>query len=244
MNRHLPQRLRGWTESRCDSVCPPSGHFVARPALTSYALPSHIVTREPIRQRKPTTSLFQNSGANHRPERPPHDSPGQRPGSCAIIAIKRCKRATIPVLTPVRPDVVAQISKSAVAQASKPADRGHAWVLASVPPCADIPPEFVVHPANLSLTPGFNPGLRPPLPGEHTRPACGFPRPRGKPRTRETGPGGFQASARKVAARVVHPATTGASCVPQLRNSGSTACYRGTGVSPVGFISPARCDPS
>ena len=45
---------------------------------------------------KSMASFFQNGGANTRPERPPHDSPGQRPGFDAIIAIKRCKRATIP----------------------------------------------------------------------------------------------------------------------------------------------------
>ena len=63
----------------------------------------------------------------------------------------------------------------------------------------------------------------PKLPGEHTRPACGFPRPRGKPRTHDSGPGDFQASARKVAARVVHPATLEARCVPQFRSSGFSA---------------------
>jgi len=58
------------------------------------------------------------------------------------------------------------------------------------------------------------------LPGEHTRPACGFPRPRGKPRTHETGPGDFPASARTMAARVARPATTEARHLRQHRSSG------------------------
>ena len=57
---------------------------------------------------------------------------------------------------------------------------------------------------------------RPKLPGEHTRPACGFPRPRGKPRTHEKGPGDFQASARKAAAREARPATPEAGVIPNF----------------------------
>jgi len=56
---------------------------------------------------------FQHGGANTRPERPPQDSPGQRPGFDAIIAIKRCKRATILLLTQRHSNVVAQVSKPA-----------------------------------------------------------------------------------------------------------------------------------
>jgi len=75
-------------------------------------------------------SFFQNGGANTRPERPPHDSPGQRPGFAAIVAIKRCKRATIFLLTRRHSNVVAQASQPAVGQpsfgtqVSKPACRG------------------------------------------------------------------------------------------------------------------------
>jgi len=64
----------------------------------------------------------------------------------------------------------------------------------------------------------------PKLPGEHTRPACGFPRPRGKQRTYKKGPSDFKAFARKVAARVVRPATPEARCVLQLRSSGLNQC--------------------
>ena len=81
---------------------------------------------------KPMAFFFQNDGANSRPERPQHDSPGQRPGYSAIIAIQRCKRATIPRQPCTRP-VVAQVAKPAVGRpsfgspASKPACRGNDW---------------------------------------------------------------------------------------------------------------------
>ena len=48
---------------------------------------------------------------------------GNALGFDAIIAIKRCKRATILLLTQRHPNVVAQTSKSAVSQVSKPACR-------------------------------------------------------------------------------------------------------------------------
>ena len=63
---------------------------------------------------KSMASFFQHGGANTRPERPPHDSPGQRPGFAATVAIKRCKRATILLLTRRHPNVVAQASQPAV----------------------------------------------------------------------------------------------------------------------------------
>jgi len=78
---------------------------------------------------KSMASFFQNGGANPRPERPPHDSPGQRPGFAATVAIKRCKRATILLLTRRHSNVVAQASQPAVgkpsfgSQVSKPACR-------------------------------------------------------------------------------------------------------------------------
>ena len=69
--------------------------------------------------------FFQHGGANTRPERPPQDSPGQRPGFAATVAIQRCKRATILALTRPHPNVVAQASQPAVSQpVSKPACRG------------------------------------------------------------------------------------------------------------------------
>ena len=67
--------------------------------------------------------FFQHGGANPRPERPPQDSPGQRPGFAATVAIKRCKRATILLLTRRYSNVVAQASQPAVSQVSKPACR-------------------------------------------------------------------------------------------------------------------------
>jgi hypothetical protein len=48
---------------------------------------------------------------------------GNAPGFDAIIAIKRCKRATILALTRQHPNVVAQASQPAISQVSKPACR-------------------------------------------------------------------------------------------------------------------------
>jgi len=73
--------------------------------------------------------FIQNDAAKSRPERPQHDSPGQRPGFAATVAIKRCKRATILLLTQRHFNVVAQASQPAVgkpsfgSQVSKPACR-------------------------------------------------------------------------------------------------------------------------
>jgi len=72
---------------------------------------------------KSMASFFQHGGANTRPDRPPHDSPGQRPGFAVTVAIKRCKRATILLLTRRYSNVVAQASQPAVSQVSKPACR-------------------------------------------------------------------------------------------------------------------------
>jgi len=49
---------------------------------------------------------------------------GNALGFDAIIAIKRCKRATILLLTQRHSNVVAQASQPAVSQVSKPACRG------------------------------------------------------------------------------------------------------------------------
>ena len=62
---------------------------------------------------KSMASFFPNGGAITRPERPPHDRPGRCPGFAAIVAIKRCKRATILLLTQRHSNVVAQASKPA-----------------------------------------------------------------------------------------------------------------------------------
>jgi len=74
---------------------------------------------------KSMASFFQNGGASTRPARPPHDSPGQRPGFDAIIAIKRCKRATILLLTPASQRRIATMhpGQSSI-PVSKPACRG------------------------------------------------------------------------------------------------------------------------
>jgi hypothetical protein len=62
---------------------------------------------------------FRKEGSNERPERPPQDSPGQRPGFDTTITIKRCKRATILLLTRRHSNVVAQVSKPAFRGLSK-----------------------------------------------------------------------------------------------------------------------------
>ena len=57
---------------------------------------------------------------------------GNALGFDAIIAIKRCKRATILLLTQRHSNVVAQTSKSAVSQVSKPACRVFSTTLSNV----------------------------------------------------------------------------------------------------------------
>jgi hypothetical protein len=54
----------------------------------------------------------------NRPERPSHDSLGQRPGYGAMMAIKRCKRATTPALTRRHSNLVAQTKKPGAFQPS------------------------------------------------------------------------------------------------------------------------------
>ena len=56
--------------------------------------------------------------ANRRPERPQHDSPGQRPGFDARIVTKRCKRATTSAMVAC-PDLVSAVFKPACRGRSK-----------------------------------------------------------------------------------------------------------------------------
>jgi hypothetical protein len=89
----------------------------AKPWQTIVAQASQPAVSQPLSRSvngKSMASFFQNGGANTRPERPPHDSPGQRPGFDATVAIKRCKRATILLLTRRYSNVVAQASQPAV----------------------------------------------------------------------------------------------------------------------------------
>ena len=63
----------------------------------------------------------------------------------------------------------------------------------------------------LTRTPKWN--------GERARPACCFPRPRGKQRTYAKVPGVLKAAARKAAGREPRPATPGGGIYPQFRSS-------------------------
>ena len=83
----------------------------AKPWQTLVAQASQPAVSQPLSRSvngKPMAFFIQNDAAKNRPERPQHDSPGQRPGCGALIAVKRCKRATILALTRRHSHVVAQ----------------------------------------------------------------------------------------------------------------------------------------
>jgi len=88
----------------------------AKPWQTIVAQASQPAVSQPLSRSvngKPMAFFIQNDAAKSRPERPQPDSPGQRPGFAATVAIKRCKRATILLLTRRHSNVVAQVSKPA-----------------------------------------------------------------------------------------------------------------------------------